>query len=71
MLRRTITAMTHPYDNDGANYNYNGSNIHTIEMNQIYQKRMDVVNTSQMHVVLKCWICADSNAVLKGLPINA
>ena len=64
-------SMTHPHDTDGE-INYNGSNIHSYYRNEAdspwrngrWDAVDNVANTSVGSVV-------DSNAVLKGLPINA
>ena len=64
-------SMTHPHDTSGE-YNYNGSNIHTYYRNDAdspwrngrWDSEDDIDNTSIGPVT-------DSNAVLKGLPINA
>lgn len=62
---------THPYDNDGANYGYAGGNVFPYYRNQsnLPEKNGRVATTDKTGTELGS--VADSNAVIKGLPINA
>ena len=63
---------THPYDNDGANYSYSGGNIFPYYRNQSnLPEKNGLVNTSHPACGTEVGSVADSNAVIKGLPINA